>query len=399
MKANSIFRFLCVLLFASLFNGCGGGSNGATSAPTTSGIAQIQLTLNNFVSCLLQGCSTASNYLAPTFLMDGMNAGSYLGLFGGATPLISKGDYILLTLANRFDDPTTQNNNSADLQWVNLTQYNSTGKIIGQSRVKFVNNGTHWLLAGNERTVLVNVRAESGLVAAASGVPANFSSAINISIDPVSASRAGIASAWVSGTDIVTALPAAIAVIAYNNPAPNAPASAVQANLLLPVCSTSIAGNCAKPVDGTEFTIKLVDFSGKQVASYLEVLNKAPVVNSVLTASEFPTVTSVSISNSSGNSITLAQATQQSITTVNWNLPLGSNNTPKLAVNWVDFKIWDTNGLLVCQLSGVPTGNSFSANFQNCSLPDPANPDIFLSKFQVTLQATDDYGRQYILFQ
>jgi hypothetical protein len=395
MKADTILRFIVTLLVASLLTGCGGGSSGGTSAPQSNSLAQIQTTMKNFAGCLLQSCATASNYLAPAFLMDGMNAGSYIGSFSNTTP-IANGDYFLLTLASVFDS-INQNNNAADVQWVNLTQFNSAGTILGQSRVKFVNSGSNWLLAGNEREVLVNLRAESGMVAAASATPATFSSDINLAIDPLSASNAGIAAAWLSGSNIVTA--AASGVLAYSNPAPTLPASAVQANLILPVCSASITGNCTNPVDGSTYTITLFDIAGKKIATYQEVLTKAPLQPAALTAAEFPTITSTLLTNSSGNLITLDQATQQTKTTVTWSIPLDSNGKTKLAANWIEFSLWDTNGMMVCQLAGIPAGNSFSADFQKCTLPDPANSGIALARSQVTLQAADAYGRQYILFE
>jgi len=385
------------LLSAILLNGCGGGSNGGSSAPVSNGLAQIQAQMNSFTNLFaagLPGLTVASAYLDTAdsnFKMDGMSAAIYAKQLTTAPAPLASGDYFLLTLAGVFDN-TSQNNNAADTQWVDAIQFNASGVTLGRSRVKFKNVGGTWLIDGNERAVLVNLRAESAMTAATSSVPATFSSDINISVDPTTAALSGIASARVSGSSIVSSSPSGLLV--YSNSAPATPASAVL-NSQISLCdsNTNVVNNCTNAADGSTYTITLYDSSGAVVATYLEVLNKAPLPATALSAANFPSAASISPS-------TIGGVTPGASMSLSWTNPGG------LVSNWVDFTVSDSNGQLVFQLSGPSSGNTFSGTFPSntcttanvCTYP-VANSGITLSRFQVTIEAADAYGRQYFLFK
>ena len=384
------------LLSAILLNGCGGGSNGGSSAPVSNGLAQIQAQMNSFTNLFaagLPGLTVASAYLDTAdsnFKMDGMSAAIYAKQLTTAPAPLASGDYFLLTLAGVFDN-TSQNNNAADTQWVDAIQFNASGVTLGRSRVKFKNVGGTWLIDGNERAVQVNFRAESAMTSAiaATGttpaVAATFSSDVNISIDPTTAALSGVASAWVSSPSILSSSPSGFLV--YSNSAPATPASAVQTSQIF-LCDSTITNNCTNALDGSVYTITLKDNTGAVIATYNEVLNKAPLPASALDTTMFPSI----------GAITIAGGTPGAITDVTPNAALGLSwaNPTGLVSNWVDFTVWDSNGQLVLQLSGPPSGNSFSGIFP--AFAPPAS-GVVLSKFGVTVEASDVYGRQYVVFK
>ena len=357
--------------------------------PTTP-TSTISTLMNDFANLFSAGLPTQAAVaakLASGFLMDGMDASTYAKQLTTAPSPLAPGDYFVTVSSTRFDN-AGQGNAVAETQWVNATQLNAAGAIVGESRIKLVNVGGIWLIAGNERTVQVNLKAESGMTsaiaatAAASAVPATFSSDVSITVDPTTAALSGVASAWVSGASIVAQ--SASGVNIYSNPTPATFDSAVQ-HSQIPLCDLIVVTDCTNAVDGSEYTITLKDAAGAVLATYKETLKKAPLSASALNAAMFPSIGTITPS-------TIAGVTPGAPMSVSWLNPAG------LVSNWVDFTVWDSNGVLVFQQSGSPSGNTFSGNFP-VFIPPAADSGIALSRFEITVQAADAYGRQYVTFR
>lgn len=381
MKTYQYFCLALTFVSVLVLNGCGGGGGGGASTATPSDLAQIQTQMDRFANLFSAGLPTetaVSAELAPNFMMDGMNAAAYAKQLTTSPAPVASGDYFVLTLATLFDN-ANQSNAVAGTQWVDATQFNAAGTIVGESRVKFVNVGGTWLIAGNERAVQVNLRAESGVATATSAVPATFTSDVNISIDPTTASLSGVASAWVSGPNVVASSPSGVLV--YSNPVPAIPTSAALDSQIR-LCDSTIVINCTNAVDGSEYTITLNDTSGAVIATYKEAIKKAPLPTSALNAALFPSIGTITPS-------TIAGVAPGAALSLDWTNPTG------LVSNWVDFTVWDSNGQLVFQISGPPSGNMFSGNFPTFILPS----GVALSRYEVTVQSADVYGRQYIVFK
>ncbi|MGC2165985.1 MAG: hypothetical protein WA632_08235, partial [Gallionella sp.] len=62
------------------------------------------------------------------------------------------------------------------------------------------------------------------------------------------------------------------------------------------------------------------------------------------------------------------------------------------------YMVWDSNGALVFQVSGIPTGNAFSATMPVFASPAQGS-GIALDRFDITIQGADVYGRQYLVFK
>lgn len=379
MKTNQLASLAFTLAMALVLNGCGsGGGGGGTPVTAPSETEQIQAQMNGVASLYAAAASPTpaeiTVKLTPGFLMGGMDATQYAAQLSSTNAPVATGDYFVVTLATVFDNPG-QSNAAADTQWVNVTQYNAAGAIIGASRMKFVNVGGTWLMAGNERTVQVSLRAESAMASAVN--PATFSSDVYISVDPTTAALAGVASVTVTGPDVVPAT----GVTVYSNPAPATPATAVQTSVIR-VCDTTIITQCTNAVDGSEYTLTLKDSAGATIATYKEVLNKAPLPAATLTAALFPTFGTVSPAATTG-------VTSGAAMSLSWTNPAG------LVSNWVDYTVWDTNGQLVFQLSGPPTAGSFAGTIPAFTLAT----GIAVARFDVSVQGADAYGRQYVAFR
>lgn len=382
MKINQLCSLAFALAITIVLDGCsgGGGSSAPTTGASTTGVlAQIQTQMDGIASLYTAGLPTPAAItakLAPGFLMDGMNATAYATQVTTAPAPVAAGDKFVLTLATVFDD-ASQSNAVADTQWVNATQYNAAGAIVGASRVKFIKVGGIWLIAGNERAVRVSMRAESAMASAV--VPATFSSDVNVSVDPTTASSSGIATVSVSGATIVTS--SATGITVYSNSVPATQATAAQTSVI-PLCDTTITTHCTNAADGSEYTLTLNDSAGAVIATYKEVLNKAPLPATALTAALFPTFGTVSPS-------TIAGVTSGAAMSLSW------TNSAGLVSNWADYTVWDSNGQLVFQLSGPPTANSFAGTMPVFTLVT----GVAVGRFDVSVQGADVYGRQYVAFK
>jgi hypothetical protein len=345
----------------------------------------IVILMNEFAGLFSAGLPTQAAVMAKldpsSFFMDGMNAAAYGQQVTTAPSPVAPGDYFVMTVATLFDN-ASQGNANANIQWLNATQFNAASAILGESRVKFVNVSGIWLMAGNERAVRVNLRAESAMAAATATIPATFSSDINISVDPTTAAvfGSGVASAWVSGPSIVPSSPG---VQVYSNAEPSNPGTAGQS--VIPLCDSTIVTNCTNAVDGSEYTITLQDASGGVVATYKEALRKAPLPGPALNATMFPSIVA-------STPATIAGVAPSAAMSFSWTNPTG------LVSNWFDFTVWDSNGQLVFQQAGPPPGNTFSGTMP-AFVPPGAGSGIALSRFDITIEATDAYGRQYFFFQ
>jgi hypothetical protein len=364
-------------------------ANSSNLAESAADLANIQTRMNAFATLLSSGSPTQSAisaFLATNFLLDGMDSSTYTKQLTTAPPSAASGDTFAVTLATVFDN-SNQSNQVTGTKWVNATHLNSSGSILGVSRLKFVNNNGTWLMAGNERAINVTLRAESGMKSAipASGsiaaIPATFSSDVNITVDPTTASLAGVSSALVSGASIVSTSVSGITV--YSNSQPASPASAVLNTLIL-LCDSTLITNCTNALDSSVYTLTLKNGSGGVVATYKEELKKAPIAASVLTTNMFPSFGFSTLPS-------IQSVTPGGAINFSWNNPSG------LTSNWVDFTVWDSNGVLFLDLSGLPNGNTFSGSLPAFT-PPAVNSGIALSRLRVTVQASDTYGRQYVSF-
>jgi hypothetical protein len=240
--------------------------------------------------------------------------------------------------------------------------------------VKFVKVAGTWLMAGNERAVRVSLRAESGMTTS----PATFSSDVNFAVDPTTASLANVSAVVVTGPSVVPST----GVTVYSNATPATPATAVL-NAQLQLCNGTIVTNCTNAIDGSVYTLTLKDSAGNVIAIYKDALSKAPLPASSLTTAMFPTIGSISPATISG-------VTPGAALSINWTTPAG------LVSDWVDFTVWDSNGAMVFQQSGLPTGNSFSATMPNFT---PPASGVAMARFDVAVQAVDGFGRQYVVFK
>jgi hypothetical protein len=355
-------------------------ANASNLAESATDLANIQTRMNAFATLLSTASPTQSAisaFLGTNFLLDGMDSSTYLKQLTTVPSSVASGDTFAVTLATVFDN-ANQSNLVTGTKWVNATHLNSSGSILGVSRLKFVNNNGTWLMAGNERTVNVTLRAESGMKSAS---PATFSSDVNISVDPTTAALAGVSTALVSGGSIVSSSSNGIAV--YSNSQPATPTSAVLNNLIV-LCDATLLTNCTNALDSSVYTITLKNGSGAVVATYNEELKKAPIAASSLTASMFP---------SFGSSVlpSIQSIAPGASINFSWNTPSG------LSSNWVDFTVWDSNGVLFLDLSELPSSNTFSGTLPAFT-PPAANSGIALSRLRVSVQASDGYGRQYVSF-
>lgn len=387
MKTSKLFGLVLTLLSVILLSGCnGGGGGGGTVKPSVQ--AQIQTQMKDFTNLFTSGTPATAAIitakLSPDFLMDGMNAATYAKqLTSAAVPAVASGDTFVVTLATVFDS-ASQSNAVATAQWVDATQLNAAGAIVGKSRIKFENVSGIWLMAGNQRAVQLSLRAESGMTASTS--PQTFSSDVNLSIDPTTASLAGsgVATALVTGPSVVPAS----GVTVYSNAAPATTASAKLSGVIQ-LCDATIVTNCTNAVDGSVYTITLSDTAGAVIATYTEVLDKAPLAASALTAAMFPSNVTTTIAGVTPATIT--QVTPGASMSVSWTNPAG------LVSDLINFTVWDLNGVLAFQQTGLPSGNSFSGNLPTFT-PLVAGSGSAVPRFEVTVQAADAHGRQYVVF-
>lgn len=375
MKNNTFRNVALASLCTLLLYGCGGGGGGS-SGPTD--LQSIQTEMTSFATLFDTGLPTPVQVTAKldaNFLQNGMDASAYASGITTAPASIVSGDTFELTLATVFDN-SSQNNNAADTKWVNAIQYDANGTVISESRVKYVKVGGVWLMAGNERTVQVTIHAESGMTVS----PVTYSSDVNIAVDPTTAALAGVASVVVTGT---TVLPAN-GVTVYSNATP-ATATAAVLTSQIPLCGGSVTTNCTSAVDGSVYTITLKDSGGTVIATYKEALSKAPLATSSLNASMFP-------SGISSTPASIAGVVPSATLDLSW------TNPASLVSTWVDYAVWDSNGALVFQVSGIPAANAFSATMPAFT-PPVQGSGITLDRFDITIQGADVYGRQYLVFK
>ncbi|MFA6015742.1 MAG: hypothetical protein WC742_11815 [Gallionellaceae bacterium] len=319
-----------------------------TLLPNTVAASGIQATMtafqNLYASAIPSTTTDLDALFDATFLMDGMNKAETLLAFTSNTNGPSVGMlFTNITLVSPVDAGALPNDVSH--QWFTFEVTGDSGPMEPWLAIK--NSSDVWLIAGNQRLfgVRTDARNEKHVPSASqllAGDQPTYSSYLDISMKQDSNNFYAFSEILVSGPGLVAANGYA-GVPLYSNATGS---SSVQA------CNgTSITTNCydlAQITAGAQYTFTAYIQSGSvsvPAASYVSVLHALPLSQSNLIAANFPEVTNVTSSWTSGSSAT-----------VDWTLPTG------LTGNWIEINGWGNLSGRIFQI-GQSMNGANSATF------------------------------------